>query len=74
MRKHFDARDELKSRYVTMFSLLIDEAMAGKPVPFMFCQDADGGDIILELYEEDGELHWRRYASPGRPPDQDSTA
>ena len=46
---------ELKSRYLKMFEMLIDQAFRGKPIPFLFCDGA-----YLELYlGEDEELHWR---------------
>lgn len=40
---------------------LIDLAFEGKPQPFMFCEDVNGVPIILEMYEENDELHWRVY-------------
>ena len=51
-----DARTAiLNRRYLSMHSMLIYAAFDGKPQPFVFCDD-----VMLELYLEDGELHWRK--------------
>ena len=49
-------QEELKRRYLKMIELLIDQAFLGKPQPFEFCEG-----VVLELFEKDGELHWRPY-------------
>ncbi len=49
-------KEELKQRYLKTFELLIDAAFKGKPQPFMFCEN-----VVLEIYEDEGELHWRIY-------------
>lgn len=48
-------REFLKRRYMSTHSMIVDAAFNGKPQPFMFC---DG--VVLELYLEDEELHWRK--------------
>jgi len=39
-----------------MFEHLLDAAFAGEPQPVLFCDN-----IVLELYLDGDELHWRRY-------------
>jgi hypothetical protein len=48
-------REFLRKRYLSMFAMLIDSAFNDKPQPFVFCDD-----VVLELYLEDEELHWRK--------------
>lgn len=49
-------REFLRRRYMNQFAMLVDAAFKNKPQPFVFC---DG--VVLELYLEDEELHWREY-------------
>jgi hypothetical protein len=46
---------EIRDRYVALFETAIDRALSGEPQMIAFCKD-----IVLELYLEDGKLHWRR--------------
>lgn len=45
----------LRDKYIEFFTMLIDRAIAGERQAAHFC---DG--VVLELYREGDELHWRR--------------
>lgn len=46
---------EIRDRYIALFEMAIDSALAGKPQKIAFCSD-----VVLELYLEDDMLHWRK--------------
>lgn len=45
--------EEIRKRYVSFFEELVDRAIAGEEVRVNF------GPAVLDLYLEDGELHWK---------------
>lgn len=47
--------EEIRNGYIALFETAIDRALAGMPVRIIFCSD-----VVLELYLEDDELHWRK--------------
>lgn len=51
-------RESLRRGYIELFTQAIDSALAGEPKRILFCED-----VCLELYEEDGELHWMKVDS-----------
>ena len=53
--------EKLKAGYLAMFERLIDAAFDGEPQVFMFCEG-----VVLELYLDGDELHWRKYGEENR--------
>lgn len=45
----------LREKYIEFFTTLIDMALSGKRPIAHFCDD-----IVLELYLDGNELHWRK--------------